>query len=82
MERETLHPFNDLDKISFNKDLETHFDKYKEVVFDLFNKKVITQSEYIAILTLIREALGLPFVACHKRDKCIDNITLQSDICM
>ena len=76
MENYKLHPFKDLDKLTINEDLENLFNKYKNTVKVLLIKNIITTSESVAILTLIREALGLPFIAHQQRDKCIDNITL------
>ena len=76
MENIKLHPFKDLDKLTINDDLENLFNKYKNTVDVLLAKNIITLSESVAILTAIRESLGLPFITHKQRDKCVDNITL------
>lgn len=78
-EKSTMNINNINDTISFDKETESEYLKYKNQIDILKQNNLITDEVALVALSIIRTKLGLPSIAIYPVQHELDIITLKSD---
>ena len=78
-EKSTMNINNINDTISFDKETESEYLKYKNQIDILKQNNLITDEVALVALSTIRTKLGLPSIAIYPVQHVLDIITLKSD---